>query len=224
MLLIKINGGGTQVGREFLPVFSNWAETYDAFVTGKDPAYAAVFENYSKVLGKIAVQSGEKIIEFGSGTGNLTLQLLHQKKRVMAVEPSPAMRKKASSKLPKGFTQYDGDLLEFPEPPFTPDTIVSSFVFHHLNSEEKRAAIEKYYALLPQGGKVIFADTMFLSLQAFQAILRDAKEQGYDALLEDLISEYYPLISELEALFKGAGFTVSFEQQNSYAWLVTAYK
>ncbi|MYL61310.1 SAM-dependent methyltransferase, partial [Virgibacillus halodenitrificans] len=32
------------MGREFLNIFSEWAETYDASVSGENPQYATVFE------------------------------------------------------------------------------------------------------------------------------------------------------------------------------------
>ena len=60
-------------------------------------------------------------------------------------------------------TFIDGDMEQFPQINFPIDTIVSSYVFHHLNETEKQRVIKRYKALLSEGGKVIIGDTMFLS-------------------------------------------------------------
>lgn len=91
---------------------------------------------YPAILKEIVRLSGQDVLEFGSGTGNLTALLLAADKNVYGVEPSDAMKKAALQKgLPDLF--HDGDFLSFPAPPFEPDTIVSSYAFHHLTDEEK---------------------------------------------------------------------------------------
>ena len=49
------------------------------------------------------------------------------------------------------------------------DAFVSTYVFHHLTDDEKRIALKKYATLLPKNGKVVFADTVFLTEEAKQA-------------------------------------------------------
>ena len=48
-----IDEGVDSLGREFLDVFTEWAEEYDAFVQGKDKQYKEVFEDYEKILDSI---------------------------------------------------------------------------------------------------------------------------------------------------------------------------
>ena len=79
------------MGREFLDVFSEWANDYDTFVEGQDPAYQPVFKDYSLILDTIVTKSGASVLDFGIGTANLTLRLLAAGKSVLPIEHSPEM-------------------------------------------------------------------------------------------------------------------------------------
>jgi putative AdoMet-dependent methyltransferase len=211
------------MGREFIPIFSEWAEEYDETVKGKDEEYREVFLHYSELLADIAEKAGDSVIEFGSGTGNLTLELIRRNKKVFAVEPSAAMRQVAEAKPELAqVTFVDGDMERFPQSDFPIDTIVSSYVFHHLNETEKQRVIKKYRALLPEGGKVILGDTMFLSANHKESILRQAVKANHLRLAADLQREYYPLIPDIEAYFRANGFSIRSKQINAFVWLVEA--
>ncbi|MEW4097779.1 class I SAM-dependent methyltransferase [Bacillus altitudinis] len=211
------------MGREFLSLFDHWAESYDDTVSGHDEQYKEVFRRYPAILKEITRRAGQHVIEFGSGTGNLTAALLQADKKVFGVEPSEAMKKAALQKeIPNVF--HDGDFLSFPAPPFEPDTIVSSYAFHHLTDEEKKQAIHTYGNILPSGGKIVFADTMFQNQAAHQAATNKAKAAGFDQLAEDLETEYYPSIGVLKQIFEEEGFSTSFHQMNDFVWIVEAKK
>ncbi|KLV21977.1 class I SAM-dependent methyltransferase [Bacillus altitudinis] len=188
-----------------------------------DEQYKEVFRRYPAILKEITRRAGQHVIEFGSGTGNLTAALLQADKKVFGVEPSEAMKKAALQKgIPNVF--HDGDFLSFPAPPFEPDTIVSSYAFHHLTDEEKKQAIHTYGNILPSGGKIVFADTMFQNQAAHQAATNKAKAAGFDQLAEDLETEYYPSIGVLKQIFEEEGFSTSFHQMNDFVWIVEAKK
>ncbi|CAI7726618.1 class I SAM-dependent DNA methyltransferase [Bacillus altitudinis] len=211
------------MGREFLSLFDHWAESYDDTVSGHDEQYKEVFHRYPVILKEITRRAGQHVIEFGSGTGNLTAALLQADKKVFGVEPSEAMKKAALQKgIPDVF--HDGDFLSFPAPPFEPDTIVSSYAFHHLTDEEKKQAIHTYGNILPSGGKIVFADTMFQNQAAHQAATNKAKAAEFDQLAEDLETEYYPSIGVLKQIFEEEGFSTSFHQMNDFVWIVEAKK
>ncbi|MDI6647870.1 class I SAM-dependent DNA methyltransferase [Bacillus altitudinis] len=211
------------MGREFLSLFDHWAESYDDTVSGHDEQYKEVFHRYPVILKEITRRAGQHVIEFGSGTGNLTAALLQADKKVFGVEPSEAMKKAALQKgIPNVF--HDGDFLSFPSPPFEPDTIVSSYAFHHLTDDEKKQAIHTYGNILPSGGKIVFADTMFQNQAAHQAETNKAKAAGFDQLAEDLETEYYPSIGVLKQIFEEEGFSTSFHQMNDFVWIVEAKK
>lgn len=212
------------MGREFLDIFTDWSSDYDDFVEGNDPEYKAVFEGYSNILKEIVKRSGMNVLEFGIGTGNLTQRLLSSGKWVFPIEPSKEMRELAKNKLPNDVIIYDGDLQNYPKPTRQVDTIVSSYVFHHLTDTEKGVALKKYADQLEKGGKVVFADTMFESQEALEQKILQAKEHQFYTLADDLEREYYTLIPILLNLFHLAGFNVSIEQMNEYVWIVEGEK
>ncbi|USK44874.1 class I SAM-dependent DNA methyltransferase [Cytobacillus oceanisediminis] len=210
------------MGREFVDFFDHWADSYDQAVTGKDLEYQEVFLNYEHILNEVADLVNGNVVEFGTGTGNLTQRLLEKGCSVVGVEPSAAMRKIASNKMPH-LTLLDGDFLNFQL--IGPiDAFVSSYAFHHLEDSEKANAITKYSALLSTGGKVVFADTVFGSEDEKQTFIKEAKNKHFLSLAQDLETEYYTTIPILESMFQSNGFSVRFKQLNRFVWLMEAEK
>ncbi|WLR44023.1 class I SAM-dependent methyltransferase [Bacillus carboniphilus] len=212
------------MGREFIELFEDWAQTYDSTVDGKDIQYKEVFDQYEQILNKVAEKAGQYVLEFGVGTGNLTNTLLKANKQVIGVEPSKMMRQKAIEKLGKKVPVHDGDFLSFPPLGVNIDTIVSSYAFHHLTNEEKRKAIQLYNNILPSGGKIVFADTTFVDQSAFDQTIAKAKENQFYDLARDLETEYYTTHEVLKEIFTENGFTVTFEQVNEFVWVIEAIK
>ncbi|MEC1687059.1 class I SAM-dependent methyltransferase [Bacillus mojavensis] len=212
------------MGREFIPLFEDWAATYDQTVQGFDIQYKEAFRGYNDILDAIVSRSGIRVLEFGPGTGNLTAKLLEAEKSVFGVEPSPAMRKLASDKLRGRAEIVDGDFLTFPELPFQADTIVSSYAFHHLTDEEKRAAIKQYGKYLHMHDKIVFADTVFEHEEAYNQAIDKARSQGFYQLANDLKTEHYPTLETMKEMFTAEGFAVQFIQQNDFVWIMEAIK
>ncbi|MGR3207585.1 class I SAM-dependent methyltransferase [Bacillus glycinifermentans] len=212
------------MGREFISIFENWANSYDDTVVGHDLQYKEVFRNYDGILDDVVKRSGSKVVEFGVGTGNLTAKLIAAGKNVYGIEPSKSMRDIAVSKLPKGTLVSDGDFLDFPAPPFSPDTIVSSYAFHHLTNDEKREAVRQYGKMLAKHGKIVFADTVFKDRDSYISAIQDAKNRGYYQLAEDLETEHYPTISEMETIFTSEQFSIAFQKHNDFVWVMEAAK
>ncbi|TFJ93488.1 class I SAM-dependent DNA methyltransferase [Lentibacillus salicampi] len=211
------------MGREFLGLFDEWADSYDDSVAGIDPQYKDVFENYDIILSRVAKCAFGNILEFGAGTGNLSKKLMESGYQVTGIEPSAAMRKKASLKLPS-LSFLEGDFINFPTPAEPVHTIASSFAFHHLTDSEKEEAVIQYAELLQPMGKIVFADTLFETDDHKEFAINKAQNQEFMDLAEDLQREYYTTLSEMERIFKVNGFHVTFEQMNDFAWLIIAVK
>ncbi|MCM3610263.1 class I SAM-dependent methyltransferase [Planococcus sp. MERTA32b] len=210
------------MGREFVTIFDEWVHTYDESVSGKDAEYRDVFFKYEDILQAVANAAISPVIEFGVGTGNLTEKLLAKGYEVAGIEPNAAMREVTNEKL-KDAAIIDGDFLEF-DLPLQPKSLVSSYAFHHLTDAEKAEAFNLYAELLPTGGKVVFADTLFQSKEAQQEVIDFEKSRGHDNLVEDLNREYYTTLPVMKELIEQAGFTVEFTQLNNYVWLIDASK
>ena len=212
----------SSMGREFDQLFDEWADNYDETVSGSDDQYANVFLHYNHILETVASHVKGSVIEFGVGTGNLTARILEKGHQVLGIEPSTEMRKMAKKKL-GSLSIIDGDFYHFPTEQGI-DTFVSTYAFHHLTDQEKEDAITLYSSLLKTGGKIVFADTMFLTYETKQAAIAKAEHDKFDRLAEDLRTEYYTTIPYLRSILEKHQFNVTFEQLNAYVWLMHATK
>ncbi len=211
------------MGREFVDIFDGWIYSYDASVAGEDPEYRDVFENYEEILQEVASKAIGTVLEFGTGTGNLTAKLVDAGHRVIGIEPNMAMRRATIERFPS-LIVTDGDLLDFETNGILIDSIVSSYVFHHLTDEEKGIALIKYAQLLPKNGKVVFADTVFMTEGTKLAQIEKERARNYHHVADDLEREYYTQLSVLLDLFKKVGFEGTFKQMNDFVWLMDATK
>lgn len=211
------------MGREFLDIFEQWADSYDDTVIGHDIEYKEVFSKYEQILAAVADRSIGHVVEFGVGTGNLTQKLLASGLRVTGIEPSSPMRKIAEAKLGNNAVLLDGDFLQFPQVNNI-DTFVSTYAFHHLTDDEKANAVAYYGSLLSKGGRIVFADTMFASAEDYNHTIVKAKHQGFLNLAKDLETEYYTTIPFLKDILEENNFSVTFKQFNDFVWLLEAVK
>ncbi|TCI28889.1 class I SAM-dependent methyltransferase [Exiguobacterium sp. SL-10] len=207
------------MGLQFMDIFKEWASDYDATVTGHDEQYREVFAGYETMLSEVVDQLEGRVMEFGSGTGNLSAKIL-ERHELIPVEPSPEMRAIAAEKLQLDIV--DGDFLNYPTNQSI-DTIVSSYAFHHLTDDEKRTAIRSYVERL-DAPRFVLLDTMFASQSAKRDILDWAETNGYTDLLEDLNREFYPYTQTIQAMLEANGYTVTLTQKNKFVWLVVATK
>lgn len=211
------------MGREFVDIFDGWAHSYDASVSGEDPEYRDVFEGYETILREVANRVYGTVIEFGTGTGNLTAKLIEEGISVIGIEPNTKMRELTAKRFPS-IKVIDGDLLQFNSESERIDAIVSTYVFHHLTDEEKGVALKKYAELLSKEGRIVFADTVFITEEAKQDQIEKERNRGFNNVADDLEREYYTTIPILTKLFEEAGFQVSFTKMNDYVWLMDATK
>jgi|SRR5699024_3465006 len=211
------------MGREFIDLFEGWAGTYDETVAGMDPQYAAVFSGYEDILQEVVDRTFGNVLEYGVGTGNLTKKLLQANHKVIGIEPSGSMLQAARTKLPNAHLE-EGDFLSFPKSDMPIDSIVSTYAFHHLTDEEKEKAIKQFSAILPEKGKVIFADTVFETEKAKESAIAKAKQSNFPDLAADLQREYYTTVPVLDDIFTAHDFEVSWKQMNEFVWLIVAIK
>ncbi|KGX88232.1 class I SAM-dependent methyltransferase [Pontibacillus litoralis] len=212
------------MGREFIDLFNGWAESYDRTVAGENVQYQEVFAGYDDILNAVVdYTDGANVLEFGVGTGNLTRKLINANYKVFGVEPSFEMLRIGQLKVPEAIIQ-EGDFLQFATPQVPVHSIVSSYAFHHLTDEEKEQAMKLYANILPEEGVVVFADTVFESEKAKKHSIERAIAAYHHDLADDLATEYYSDIPTLTDICRNQGFDVTFQQLNTYVWLMVAKK
>lgn len=210
---------------DFMAIFDQWAPTYDATVFAATPHDG--FENYTEVLERVAnlagARPGARVVDVGTGTGNLAQVLLQRGAQVTAVEPSSEMRRIASAKL-GSVPVLDGHFLSVPLPPGSQDAVVSTYAFHHLTDERKALGARELLRVLRPGGRVVLGDIAWASGEARAGMISRFAQEGKWDLVKEIQEEYYPQIGTLTAIFATAGCAVYVEQVNDWVWLLVASK
>jgi ubiquinone/menaquinone biosynthesis C-methylase UbiE len=105
---------------------------------------------------------GHRVLEIGSGTGNLTIRAKrsHPGADVIGIDPDPLalaraqrkMRGRAEIRFDHGYAQK----LPYADGEF--DRVLSSLMLHHLDSDAKAAAAAEVFRVLRPGGRLHLAD------------------------------------------------------------------
>lgn len=146
--------------RHFVPAAgAHWAlRFYDPLtrVLGMPSAIARLLE-------QAQLAKGQRVLDLGCGTGATTLAAkracpgieivgLDPDAKALARARAKAQREGLSLEFQQGF----GDSLPFPDAHF--DRVLSSFMFHHLESEQKPAVLRELARVLRPGGRLHLLD------------------------------------------------------------------
>ena len=139
--------------KKLLRFYKLWAPIYEASVR-LDPGYMRGLRR----MVSLAVRSGDRTLDVGSGTGLSTLLAASVAAQVVAVDPSAEM----SAKLRKKVRVRQIDNIEirqsfFPDalmPGETFDSVISSFMLAHLDRPERERAMAAIFHCLEPGGRV----------------------------------------------------------------------
>ncbi len=109
------------------------------------------------------IQPNHQVLDLGCGTATLAIMLkqAHPTAIVKGLDGDPAVLELARAKIDNADLQiglHEGMTFD---PPFAPrqfDRIVSSLVFHHLSSDNKRRTLRRVRELLRTGGELHIAD------------------------------------------------------------------
>lgn len=119
---------------------------------------------HAKMIDKIQLQPGQKILDVGCGPGEVLLRLFARYGSAVeyhGVDPSADMiaiaRESARERgVAMDFQEAAGERLPFADGEF--DFAVSSLTFHHLPLEEKREALAEIHRVLKPHGKLLISD------------------------------------------------------------------
>lgn len=197
-----------------------WAGEYDGDVLNEeDPIRAGYEALLTWVAAKVSERDHLRIVDLGAGTGNLT-QRLRASAEVIAVDTSTKMFDIARGKLEgRAVTYVLDDILSFVTERLSDvDVIVSTYAFHHLTSDEKKAALTAMAEALNPGGQIIIGDLMFESATARTKVLDVYREAGQDELAKDIEEEFFWDIKEDRVALDQAGLTLEIRQFSALSW------
>ncbi len=146
---------------KFIPALRfHWlTRLYDGLInaTLKEDAFKG------RLIQQANVAPGHRVLDVGCGTGTLTVMLkrAHPAATVIGLDADPAALAIAKKKAQDGHVEIEFRQGLASAPPFEPgtfDRIVSSLVFHHLATADKRLALAAARSLLRTGGELHIAD------------------------------------------------------------------
>lgn len=177
----------------------NWdSETY----TQK---HAFVFQYGEELIEWLNPQPGERILDLGYGSGELTQRIADRGVQVVGIDSSAAMLAKARAQFPQlALYQMDATTFSFAEP-F--DAIFSNAVLHWV-TEYESAVRQMASALKPGGRLVIELGGKNNVALIVEAVARRLRERGY------LFSAFwfFPSIGEYTPVLEQYGLAVRLAQ------------
>jgi ubiquinone/menaquinone biosynthesis C-methylase UbiE len=119
--------------------------------------------DHRELLNQAGLERGHRVLEIGCGTGNLVILIkcLYPEAQAVGLDPDPkalararrkAERKAVSVQFHSGFSH------ELPYLNGSFDRVFSSFMFHHLNLEEKKQTLQETRRVLVPGGSLHLLD------------------------------------------------------------------
>lgn len=146
--------------REFLP-----AAGHDLFLPLYDPlvSWLGFDRARQELISQANIKPDHHILDIGCGTGSFVVLLKRQYARVEVVglDPDPKALRRAKSKVRRAgvSVQLDrgfADELPYKEKSF--DRVFSSFMFHHLEGQEREKTLKEVLRVLKPGGSFHWLD------------------------------------------------------------------
>jgi len=116
----------------------------------------------SELVEKLGINRGDVVMDFGCGPGFYTIELAKKAKKVMAVDLSPEMLKKAQNKAVKAgvknieFLQSDGKKLKVDDS--SVDLILLVTVYHEVG--ESQTVLAEFRRVLKPAGKLVIVEVI----------------------------------------------------------------
>ena len=174
----------------------------------------------SEIIKQISLSGHEKVIEFGSATGEFALCASAHCETFYAVDVSSAMlayaRLKADNHCLKNIKFFNAGFLTYNHADSPVDAVVSQLTLHHIPDFWKEVALSRVNKMLKPNGVLYLKDTVYSFRpdqyqQYFDQWIEEihAVDPQYVSEIESHIREEYSTTGEvMEVILKRAGFTI----------------
>ena len=177
----------------------------------------------SKVLDLLGIKEGDRLIDFGAGTGTFAIYAARRGARVHAVDVSPAMLDWAAAKAAKaGITDiqfHHAGFLTYEHHDAPVDAVVTTLALHHLPDFWKGLALKRVAGMLRPGGQLYLHDVILAESKAREniaAFIAKLAAAGGKVMREDcerhFRGEYSTYDWVMDGLLARAGFTIKSKQ------------
>jgi len=148
-------------GAEYIPALG-----YDWLTPLYDPLLRWVMreEKFKRdLIAQARLEAGHRVLDLGCGTATLTIlaKQLHPDATVVGLDGDPRVLEIGRTKAAKAGTNItldQGMAFQLPYPDGSFDRVLSSLVFHHLTTEDKRRALREVFRVLRPGGELHIFD------------------------------------------------------------------
>ncbi len=117
----------------------------------------------TRLVDQAQIEPGHRVLDLGCGTGTLAILVkqMSPQSEVVGLDGDPKILDIARGKAERarvGITFDLGMAFELPYADNSFDHVLSSFVFHHLTTENKARSFKEVYRILRPGGKLSVLD------------------------------------------------------------------
>ncbi|GAB4235555.1 MAG: class I SAM-dependent methyltransferase [Stanieria sp.] len=168
--------------------------------------HSFVWQYGSDLITILSPQSGERILDLGCGTGQLTNQIAQLGAEVIGIDKDASMIEQAKANYPQlNFQVADGTDFSFTK---SFDAVFSNAALHWIKPPE--TVIKCIWQVLKPGGRLIaeFGGKGNVE-QIIQAIKTVVQEKGYQ-ISTKLNPWYFPSIAQYATLLEQQGFIVNY--------------
>jgi putative AdoMet-dependent methyltransferase len=193
--------------------FDAWADSYDTSITTDQFPFWGYQEVLSRMTALAGVQAGMSVLDLGTGTGKLAARFSELGCELWCTDFSAVMLEKARHKLPRAHFLLHDLRMELPagwNRPF--DRIVSAYVFHHFEMDEKVRILRGLSPYLAPGGRMVIGDIAFRDQAALDQVRVEAGA--------DWEQEFYWLADEALRELGKAGLPAQYLQISSCAGIL----
>ncbi len=177
----------------------------------------------------LKIKDSDLILEIGTGTGELALNISEHCKKVVAIDISRTMinfaRIKAESQNKTNIQFYNAGFLTYENGNELFDIIITQLALHHLTDYWKMMALKRVYGMLKHNGKFYLRDVVFPStIQDYDAyfanIITGLRESAGNKVAEEtethIREEFSTLDWIMEGLLKRVGFQIENIQYDGF--------
>jgi putative AdoMet-dependent methyltransferase len=203
------------------------AADYDSDVRNEtDPIRAGYQDVLHWVIRQAHITSRSRVLELGSGTGNLSA-LIASCSELVSVDVSENMEAIATSKLrhlaDRRFIR--ADILDvFTQELGYFDAVISTYAVHHLTDREKVRLFALIFDHLLPGGSAVFGDLMLLNGSEKEEKIRQYLARGDQATAQSISEEFFWSLETAIADLNRLGFKTETERFSDLSYVVVAQK